>query len=297
MSNFRKFGVVTDEIDPENFEAALKVMKELGASYADLNTVGGKNISKHSKDEVSKMKRLLDAYEIKPMVLSTPFIKGISLDNTRRGEVANHAEFKNQLEVLRYTIELAHILGAPMLRTFSFSKDRTYTPPRGGEIDNDTFEKVVEGLRFASKVAAEEGIKLAMENVIACWGNSGYNMARIIRAVDSKALGAIWDVANAYVSGESPYPDGYEEVKDYICHVHVKDARIVNAKASISEWACMGHGNIDYQGQFKALAIDGYDGVITLETHWHPEGKSREQATRESFQGLINLIKQATRSE
>ncbi|MEF3308067.1 sugar phosphate isomerase/epimerase [Paenibacillus sp. GYB004] len=289
----RKFGIVTDEIDRVNLEAALKVMKDLGASYADLNTVGGKNIFEHSKEEVREMRKLLDSYEIKPTVLSTPFIKGLSLDDIPTGKVADHPEFRKHLEMLRCTMEIAHMLCAPMVRTFSFKRPVQFSPPHGGEIDDETFGKVMEGIRMASGLAEQEGIKLVLENVNSVWGNTGYNMARIIRAVDSPAFGAIWDVANAYVSGETSFLDGYSEVKDLTFHVHVKDATIVDAETGKTRWECMGRGGIDYVGQFKALAENGYDGVICLETHWNAPGMTREQCTRESFSGLMELIRQA----
>lgn len=291
MKQLTKFGVVTDEIDPNNLESALTVMKDLGISYADLNTVEGKNISNHSKDEVYQIKQLLDQYEVKPMLLSTPFIKGITLDEISKNEIASHPEFLSHMEILRNTIEIAHILEAPMVRTFSFRRPPTYTPPLGGEIDNNTFEKIVEGLQVACCVAEEEGVQLALENANSCWGNTGHNMSRIIREVNSPALGAVWDVANAFVSGEQAYPDGYQKVKDYILHVHVKDAKILDPAASKTAWECMGRGEISYKEQFKALADDGYDGVITLETHWHPDKTQREQSTRMSFEGLLELIK------
>jgi L-ribulose-5-phosphate 3-epimerase len=32
----------------------------------------------------------------------------------------------------------------------------------------------------------------------------------------------------------------------------------------------IGEGEVDYVGQFSALVRDGYDGYLSLETHWRP---------------------------
>ena len=47
---------------------------------------------------------------------------------------------------------------------------------------------------------------------------------------------------------------------------------------------------MDYAGQMKALAEDGYDGVVSLETHYKPENGSAEQGSRESFAGLQAIL-------
>jgi sugar phosphate isomerase/epimerase len=58
-------------------------------------------------------------------------------------------------------------------------------------------------------------------------------------------------------------------------------------------WAIIGQGTIDYAGQFRALATDGYDGAISIETHYvHPEG-GKERATYECYPGLITALRMA----
>ncbi|MCL2478061.1 MAG: sugar phosphate isomerase/epimerase, partial [Treponema sp.] len=79
----------------------------------------------------------------------------------------------------------------------------------------------------------------------------------------------IWDPDN-----EIPYPDGYNFIKKYISHVHLKDGRRINGKA---EGAPIGRGEVDWKGQFRALIDDGYSGFVTLETHYRPAKKFSAQ--------------------
>ena len=126
-----------------------------------------------------------------------------------------------------------------------------------------------------------------------CWANTGVNTAAVLEAVGSPALRALWDPGNDYVSGGVPYPDGYEAVRTHVAHVHVKDARVVDAAAGLTRWEAIGEGEIDYPGQIRGLLEDGYAGVIALETHWRPAGGSAESASRHSFANLLELVREA----
>jgi sugar phosphate isomerase/epimerase len=54
----------------------------------------------------------------------------------------------------------------------------------------------------------------------------------------------------------------------------------------------MGKGIIDWAGQFRALAKDGYRGTVSLETHWRGGG-TPEESTRQSMAGMNRLLKSA----
>ena len=107
---------------------------------------------------------------------------------------------------------------------------------------------------------------------LGCLG-AGAEIARVIKAVNSPALKAVWDPGNAFCAHEAPYPDGYEACKDHIVHVHVKDA--VREGDNV-KFVRIGDGEIDYEGHFKALKADGYAGYLSLETHFKPGGAAEE---------------------
>jgi sugar phosphate isomerase/epimerase len=90
------------------------------------------------------------------------------------------------------------------------------------------------------------------------------------------------------MDGESPFPMGYEAVKDFVTHVHVKDAA-VRPGAAKPEWTVVGEGQIDYKGQIAALRAAGYSGYLSLETHYSGPG-GKEASSRACLQGLQNLL-------
>ena len=105
-----------------------------------------------------------------------------------------------------------------------------------------------------------------------------------------------WDPGNAAARGEKPYPDGWAKLpKERIGHVHCKDvvpAGKDKAGQDKTEWAAMGAGIIDWVGQFRALKAAGYQGALSLETHWRGAG-SAEASTRKSMAGLKELLQRA----
>ncbi|HST23506.1 MAG TPA: TIM barrel protein, partial [Blastocatellia bacterium] len=100
-----------------------------------------------------------------------------------------------------------------------------------------------------------------------------------------------WDAGNAAARGETPFPDGYAMLpKNRIGYMHCKD--IIRKPDGTTEWMAMGRGIIDYVGQFRALKKDGYDGVLSLETHWRGAG-TPEESTRQSMVGMKELLRRA----
>jgi sugar phosphate isomerase/epimerase len=271
-----QFAACTDEVHPD-LETALRAIREMGLRRVELLEFWGKPVVAMEAAEIDRAKRLLDEYGMSVVAIGSLFLKPTLLGEVRRGEVARDAAFRAEMETLRAEIRVAQAVGAPIVRTFAFRRDGMVglgnpSPrlPRGGEIPDETLAKIVEGLRVAAEETAAAGLTLGLENVRSCWANTGHTSARIIRAVDHPALKAIWDPGNDFVSGGRPYPDGYEAVRPFICHVHVKDARVVDAASGLTAWEAVGAGEVDYIGQFAALRRDGYAGTLSLETHWHP---------------------------
>jgi sugar phosphate isomerase/epimerase len=138
-------------------------------------------------------------------------------------------------------------------------------------------------LEEATREAERAGVQLVLENEHICWADGGRETARLIREIGSPALRINCDPANAFSAGEIPFPDGYEAVRGLVGHVHVKDARRTGPHAT--EWAI--EGEIDWPGQLRALAEDGYDGDIVIETHVRP----KVAAVRATLERLRRALK------
>ena len=189
--------------------------------------------------------------------------------STERGLLRQHLE-----ELLPETLDYANELGAKKVLIFGF--DRAGAPP--GEAP----EEALTILRLAAERAAAAGLDLALENEAGFWADTGRRSAQIMRAVGHPNLGLNWDPGNAFCADDEPYPAGYSEVRNFVQHVHFKDA----ARDQQGEAQYVLHGEIDWAGQIQALADDSFDGFISVETHIRP----KVAAARSSLERLRSLI-------
>ena len=131
---------------------------------------------------------------------------------------------------------------------------------------------------------------LALENVRSCWGDSGHNTATILQQVDSPWLKVIWDPANGFVCGEEDVDAGFEAVRPFVAHVHLKDAVLEDAETGLTRWERIGAGQVDLQGQLERLVAHGYSGCVSVETHWSPEGGDKISNTRATHASLVETL-------
>jgi len=177
-------------------------------------------------------------------------------------------------ELLPASLDYASEMGVRTVVIFSF--DRAGAPP------SELPEEVLNALRLAAERAGAAGFQLAIETEDGFWADTGARTAQIVRAINHPALGVNWDPGNAFFAGDTPYPAGYEAVRGLVRHVHFKDA----LRDAAGRPHYVAEGQIDWAGQIKALAADGYDGYISIETHIRP----KVAAARAALERLRRLI-------
>jgi L-ribulose-5-phosphate 3-epimerase len=292
-------GVCTDEVHPE-LEVALSFAREHGLVHVELLQFGGRAVVEMGEADWRRAGERIAAAGLRVSAVGSLCLKGMLLGQVRPGQVGAEPAFRREMQTLEASIRAAAVLGAPIVRCYGFRREGMVDAgngsprlPRGGEIPEEMLAKVAEGLGQAARRAAAAGLVLGLENVRSCWANTGYNTGRILAATGHPALWAMWDPANDLVSGGDPLGEGYPSVRGRICHVHVKDARVVDAAAGRTAWEAVGRGEVDWVGQFRALRRDGYRGPLSLETHWRlPEGAEphRVEASRISLLGIRRAL-------
>lgn len=204
---------------------------------------------------------------------------------------------ENQTEKILKTIRLAKKLGCNYIRCFSYWKDDKY---------NDGM--FVNTLKGYEQTLRENNIIMLLEFDPAVNITNGKAAARVLKKVNSPYVQAIWDPGNDIYNQpytEIPYPDGYNYLKPFIKHVHLKDAI---RKGKSAAGVAFGKGEVDYKGQLSALLKDNYDGYIVMETHYKKGGEISEdllknpkgskfsqmgyESTEECLINLDNMIKE-----
>lgn len=275
-----KLGVITDGISTD-LEYALKVMKETGIEHAELQFVWDKEIGDQSDEEIQKIKDLVTRYNVKVPCITRHNFAGLPIMTTEPDDDV----YQMHMEGLRRCIKIAQVLGTNQVRVMSGRKEMIIFGSNGADkwvASTGSWEKLLRLMEAPVQLAEDEGITLAVETGNNAMITSGWLGKKLIDDLGTKHLKIIWDIPNTLYCTEVPYPDAYEEIRDYIGHIHIKDCMADIARATV-RFCPLGEGDMapyleDIAG---ALKRDGYMGVISLESVYRPDNGTFEDGYRE----------------
>jgi sugar phosphate isomerase/epimerase len=273
-------GIITDELS-QNLDEALAFISSYKLQWCELREVWGQNVIGLAQADLDRAKDLLEQHNVRVSGIASPIFKwNVPSMPTKDGLGRDFATAytENDAERLLETVfDMAHFFGTHHVRIFSYW--RLAEPEKA-------FALVCDRLGEAAELAAKNDITLLLENEHACNIGTGAELGRLLREVNAPNLRGIWDPGNSFVLDETPYPGGYEHVRGLFPHMHVKDAR----KNGALQWVPVGSGSIDYRGQFEALHREDYNGTISLETHYRRPDGNKIESTRESLEGLLDVM-------
>jgi sugar phosphate isomerase/epimerase len=130
--------------------------------------------------------------------------------------VESAEELSSNTHLLDQYLGVAPLLGAPLIRFFGLGVlDPVSCTP-------EMIDRAAKALRKLLPKAIASDITLVVEthDVFA----RSLDVVSLMEAVDSQAVGVLWDFLHGVRQGES-IEDAYANLKPYIRHVHVKDAQ------------------------------------------------------------------------
>jgi len=240
---------------------------------AELRVLWGKNIMNLSQEELNRARALVQAKNMEVISIASPVLKCVlpnapEVDTRFQQDIfASKHTYEDQPRLTEQAFSIAKHFGAKIIRVFSYW--RTVEPDK-------CFDAIVRTLSDLAEKAAKEDLIIGLENEHACNLGTAAETVPVLNAVNHPNLKLVWDPANALVSGENPFPEGYALLpKDRIVHVHVKDCHMEGHKPV---WGPVGTRHVDWKGQIEALRADGYNGWLSLETHWAGPGGNDKMA-------------------
>lgn len=283
-----KLGVITDGIS-RDFEHALDVMNEFGLDYAELQFLWDKEVGSLSAAQVSKVQDLVRAHDVKVSCISRHVFGGPLLGDVDR----DHPAYREHIEALGRCIDMAKALDCSLVRLMSFRKEMVLFGSHGAEVWNvskGAWDKFLELMDLPVRIAEEAGVTLVVETGNSAMITSAFLARKLIDELGSNSLKVLWDPCNSLYCNEKAYPDGYVAIRgDYLGHIHIKDAEVDIPKATIACTALnTGHMAPYLADLASALKADNYDGVISLESVYRPQGGSFE----DGFRASVSILKQ-----
>lgn len=248
-----KLGVISDEVS-QDFQSVVNLASEFSLDSIEIRSVWDKPPQALTDEDVSRMKKGLEATNIIIIGVASPFYK-CNIDNPQ--------ERKDHINILRSCIKLAKAFDANLVRCFTFwNSGRT----------EQVWDEILTAYEEPIKIAGDEGVIIGIENEASTSVSTAKLLAKFLEDLNSPIVKGIWDPANELYAegGEWPYPDAYERVKHLMVHGHIKDGA-VNLSSGKMESVPVGEGLIAWKDQFQAYIDEGYEGHLTLETHWRPK--------------------------
>ncbi|HTS61271.1 MAG TPA: sugar phosphate isomerase/epimerase family protein [Candidatus Acidoferrales bacterium] len=275
---------ITDEFSPD-LETAVRSMRQIGMTGAELRMVSGRNIIDLTDSELDRAIGIVRGAGMEIISIASPVLKCVlpgapDIDPRFQQDMfASQHTFADQPRLAERAFEIARRTGARIVRVFSYW--RTVQP-------DACFDRIVAALRKLADQAAAHNLIIGIENEHACNIGTGSEAARLLAALDHPNLKLVWDPANCVVGGEKPVPDGYRKLPvSRIQHVHAKDCTMDGHKP---DWCRLGEGLVGWREQIELLVSGGYRGWISLETHWPGPGGNKHEASMICGRALAELV-------
>lgn len=230
-----------DEID-SCLEEQMRVLRELGMTWVEMRGVDGKSLVDYSAKEAEAIKKKLDANGIKLSAIGSPI-----------GKIKITEDFAPHFELFKHTVELAHVMGTPHIRMFSF-----YMPE---EVTSGMHDEVMERMGRFVEYASANDVVLLHENEKGIYGENTKGCLELMECFYGEHYKAVFDFAN-FVQAHQDTMEAYRMLRPYIAYVHIKDA--LWAGGDVVPAGC-GDGHV--KEILKMLQEDGYHGFLSLEPH------------------------------
>jgi L-ribulose-5-phosphate 3-epimerase len=264
-----KLGVITDELT-QDINKAVQFAKKYELDGVELRSIEDMSIDEIPVERIKEIKGILQAEGLEVCALSSSFFK-CSIDSEK--------EYKDNIEKLKRVIERAHILHCDKIRSFAFFKS--------GEFESRLSE-IVEKFAEPAEIIKKENVNLVLESDPSVFTANLRKLSILIKALNNPLVKGLYDPGNDIFDPEfeSPYPEGFNYIKPYIEHVHIKDAKLIKGKP---EAVKIGTGDVPYKEIFKELKEMNYNGYVVLETHYRISHGISEELLKRPKGSLFSL--------
>lgn len=256
-----KLSFITDEVT-QDLSEAIAFARDHDLQGVELRSVDDTPIDEISVRELQEYHQKISAANLQVPNLAGSFYKC---------DIGNREAIQENFGKLERLCDAADIFGCHYIRGF------TFFAPKYKQINPEELTGYFEA---PARLLKKRGKVLLLEADPSVNTSNHAAVARLLDLLDHETFGAIYDPGNDIYDPyrERPYPEGYEAVKKYIRHIHIKDAAYdVNGEPKCVK---IGSGLVRYPDLLKRLLKDGYGGWLSLETHYRKNVTLTEEQMR-----------------
>lgn len=268
----------------DDIKGQITATKLLGWNNIEARTINGKTIAQLSEKEFDFMDQELKKAQIKINCLSSTIA---NWQKTVRDPL------EDDLVEVRRLIPRMKRLNIAMVRIMSYAPLRD---KQGNILEDQQDDEIFRRLNVICQMFQEEGITPVHENCMTYGGMSWQNTKKLLANVPSLKL--VFDTGNPIAllfethkarqcSLESVSWDFYQNVREHIVYVHIKDA-IYNQNSNKLIYTYPGEGQANIKKILTDLFNHGYDGGLSIEPHMEvvfhdPSRQSTDKARLENY--------------
>jgi 3-dehydroshikimate dehydratase len=263
-----------DEIAAD-LEDQVAALRQENIGHVELRGMWRTNVLDLDDQQITRIRQSFGTSGIRVSAIGSPI-----------GKVPIDSPFEPHLAKFERALQVAHQFETPFIRIFSF-----YPAGQPGADNSGFRDAVLERLRLLTARARDAGITLLHENEKEIYGDTIDRCVDLLTSIDDPHFAAILDPANFIQCGQTPYPDGYNALRPWLCYLHVKDAladgTVVAAGEGIGQWPSL----------LASLRDAGYDGFLSLEPHLEAAGRfggfsgpQRFHHAAQALQGLLRSL-------
>lgn len=227
----------------------IKAQQALGWSYIEIRNVDGINLTDLPDAEFDKVFEAVNTAGLQVSCFAS------QLANWARPVTG---DFEVDRQELQRAIPRMQRFGTRFIRCMSWPNDKDNPLPQDAWRDT-----VIERMRVLARMAEDGGVVLVHENCDGWAGQGPQETLELISAVDSPAFKLVYDTGNPVEHDQDGW-DYYNQVKEHIIYVHIKDYKKVDGQNS----ACLpGEGGGAVKAILKDLIARNYPGGLSIEPH------------------------------
>lgn len=265
--NIVKFCVYTDEISGD-INRAIELGTEKKINHFGLRTVYGKRFPFYDEEDSSIIFSPKKKFNISIDII-VPGIYRNSIDQTPWEQLKQigYPEIFNFAE--KFDCKQLLVYGGPMYAT------------------DTEYRYLVDNIKKFSHRLESRNCHILLGQSVTSYCNSLELLKKVQKDLDISNLGLSWDPCKAFCDGVL---DINKDINKLI--LHLRNVRITDVvKSDTNEWEYVpiGTGLMDWQKIFTTLKLNGYKGLLTLETHC----LNQENAFLSSMTALeqMNIVK------
>lgn len=274
------FTIISDEVS-QDLPDLVRFAREFRLPGIELRSMAGRAFKDLTKADISELRNTADGEGWRIFGCSTPVFK-CELDDA--AGIAEHEE------IFRRSIDTASTLGCDVMRVFTFL--------RREQESGSWLPRVAEHLQALREIAAGTNIRIGVENEHSCLVATGPELAELFTLLPEPQFGIVWDPCNIlYLPGlADDITQQYALVRERVIHIHVKDCVRSGEPTASAEAAPVGLGNVGWRRHLRAIVDSGFQGMLSLETHWRIRPISEQMLHLPGGYGFSQGGEEATRT-